>query len=77
MGGILLENKLLKIFKEILLINEDISIDISRDELQAWDSIAHIQLLSEIENKLNISVPIEDVDKIKKLSDFLKYAINS
>lgn len=72
-----MEEKLLKILKEILLITEEISIDISRDELQSWDSITHIQLLSEVENKLNISVPIEDVDKIKKLSDFLKYTIKS
>lgn len=73
MRFVLLEKEILITFKEVLQITDDISIDIDRDEFPAWDSIAHIQLISEFENKYDINVPIEDVDKIKKLSDFLSY----
>ena len=73
MRFVLLEKEILISFKEILQITDDVSIDIERDAFPVWDSIAHIQLIAEFENKFNINVPIEDVDKIKKLSDFLRY----
>jgi acyl carrier protein len=42
-------------------------------DLQAWDSLAHINVVSEIEAEFLVSIPIEQVAEIRHISDFLGY----
>jgi acyl carrier protein len=42
-------------------------------DLQAWDSLAQINIVSEIETEFGVSIPIEEVTEIRHISDFLRY----
>lgn len=53
-------DKLSGVFKEILGIKE-FELSITMDEVQEWDSLKHIQLLSSIEETFKIEIPFEDV----------------
>ncbi|MCI8779899.1 MAG: acyl carrier protein [Lachnospiraceae bacterium] len=67
-----MEEKLLNIAKEILEI-EDITLDTEKAGCTEWDSAAHLVLLSEIEEEFGAEIPIEAVDSIKCLRDFLNF----
>ncbi len=61
--------KLLEIAKEILEI-ENITLETDRAGCEAWDSAAHLVLLSEIEEQFGVEIPIEEVGYIKCLKIF-------
>ncbi len=45
-----------------------------RKEIAEWDSLAHLQLVAEVEERFKVEIPFEEVQNIKSLADFLKYA---
>ena len=46
-------------------------------DLQAWDSLAQINIVSEIEAEFGVSIPIEQVGEIQHIRDFLPYLENT
>ena len=42
-------------------------------DLQAWDSLAQINVVSEIEAEFSVSIPVEQVAEIRHIRDFLGY----
>jgi acyl carrier protein len=42
-------------------------------DLPAWDSLAQINVVSEIETEFGVSIPIEQVAEIRHIRDFLGY----
>jgi acyl carrier protein len=42
-------------------------------DLEAWDSLAQINVISEIEAEFGVSIPIEEVGEIRHIRDFLRY----
>jgi acyl carrier protein len=42
-------------------------------DVQAWDSLAQINVVSEIEAEFGVSIPIEQVAEIRHIRDFLPY----
>lgn len=46
-------------------------------DLQAWDSLAQINIVSEIEAEFGVSIPIEQVGEIRHIRDFLRYLENT
>jgi len=69
-----MENKIIEIAAIIFKVDKtEISINTTREEVGTWTSFAHIALIGRLEESLGLIVPIEEVPKIKKLSDFLNY----
>ena len=50
-----------------------LTLDMGPDDLQAWDSLAQINVVSEIEAEFGVSIPIEQVAEIRHIRDFLGY----
>lgn len=67
-----MEEKLLGIAKDIFGA-DNIMLDTEKDECEQWDSASNLILLSELEDEMDIEIPIEEVDKIQCLRDFLKF----
>ncbi|SHJ67027.1 acyl carrier protein [Paramaledivibacter caminithermalis] len=67
-------DKLLEIFSDILEIDihED-DLELTKEEIEEWDSLAQIQIIAEIEEQFGVSIPFEEIETINKLGDFLKY----
>jgi acyl carrier protein len=42
-------------------------------DVEAWDSLAHINVVSEIEAEFLVSIPVEQVAEIRQIRDFLGY----
>ena len=52
--------------------SEEISDSISRDDLEEWDSMTHLALVSELEQVFNIILSDDDVTEIKTIGDIKK-----
>jgi len=65
-----METKLKEAFSEALGISKDsISDDLKYNEIQEWDSVAHMALIGEIEDSFDIML---DTDDIIDMSSFAK-----
>jgi len=42
-------------------------------DVEAWDSLGHINVVSEIESEFGVSIPIEKIADIQSIRDFLPY----
>lgn len=67
-------DKLLQVFADVLdiEINEN-HLQLTKNEIEEWDSLAQIQIVAEIEEEFGVTIPFEDIETINKLGDFLKY----
>jgi acyl carrier protein len=65
---------LIEIVKDILQLDE-CYMAMERLDIETWDSLAHVMLISEIETRFQTLIPFEDINKIEKVEDFLKYIV--
>ena len=66
------------IFKKALNNKSKITLGSKFEKVKGWDSLGHMKVISEIEDKLKISFEIDEiigVDTIKKLIDLSKTKI--
>lgn len=52
---------------------DDLTLDTPREEVEGWDSLTHVMLISAVAENLGIKVPIEALEAINCLKDILKY----
>jgi len=65
-----MDSKLVEIISMALLIeNEQINDDLSRETYEPWDSMAHLLLVSEIENAFNVYFEDEEITSMKTIKD--------
>ncbi len=65
-----MEEKLRRILSEMLLIDESqIDDDLSRKQLDSWDSLTHLMLITEIESAFGIFLSDEDIIQINTVGD--------
>ena len=43
---------------------------------ERWDSIMHLRLVMEIEEKYDVEIPIDEIPNIKTITDFYSYICN-
>jgi acyl carrier protein len=53
--------------------SSELSENTARDEFVKWDSLMHLRLVMEIEEKYGVEIPIDEVPNIVTLSDFYQY----
>jgi len=67
-------DRILKIISKTLAQSISINeIDAPIESFENWDSLAHLIIISEIEKELEVNIPIENYNDIKKISDFSRY----
>ena len=70
-----MEEKIIEIAASIFEMDPtNLSIESNRDEIDKWDSLAHVMLIAEIEEQFGVSIPFEETGNIHQLKDFLRYA---
>ncbi|WP_313131395.1 acyl carrier protein [Anaerocolumna sp.] len=52
---------------DVKAVNEELSIE----NTEKWDSLAHLMIIGEIEEKLKINVPLEKVVELSTVQDLL------
>ena len=68
-GGI--EPKLKKVFLKVFPSIRNVDFKKNRDSFENWDSLNHLQLVSEIEAVFGINLEMEEIAGIEKLADFV------
>ncbi len=67
------DNKLLDILTRVFRIERDeIKDDLKRKDFEPWDSMAHLMLVSEVENEFEIFFEDEEVVDIWTVADLKK-----
>lgn len=67
---------LISFIASVLELNYDeINENSQYGQLKNWDSLMHIRIIAELEEKYNINIPIDEVPNIKKIKDFFKYFV--
>lgn len=64
-----IDEKILKIFKDVLNINK-ITFESSMQNTSEWDSLKHIQLIIEIEEKFNITIDFSETLELTNVNAF-------
>jgi acyl carrier protein len=49
----------------------DISTSTTAEDVEGWDSIAHIRLLIRIERTYNVNFPVDEVEKAQNVGELL------
>lgn len=65
------EKKLKKIFSKIFPNLVDVDLKKDRNSFENWDSLNHLQLVSEIETSFGINLEISEIAGIEKGADFI------
>jgi len=66
-----IEFKLKKIFLKIFPNFNDVNLHKNRDSFENWDSLNHLQLVSEIETIFKIGLEMDEIANIEKGADFV------
>jgi len=67
------KDRLKEIFAKVFLLDEDeVNDKLSRKDVEEWDSMGHLMLISEIESAFGVFISDEDITKIKTLADIKK-----
>jgi acyl carrier protein len=65
-----LETRLRQILSDILDIDpEKISDDFSRDDESGWDSMAHLRLVTAVEQAFGIKLTMKEIEEIRSYGD--------
>jgi len=64
--------KLQSVFEKVLEANDiTITREMTAQDIEAWDSLRHIQLLSEVEKAFGIKFKLREVLKMKNVGDLI------
>lgn len=67
--------KIIELIEEILKVpHGTITIDTRAEDIEAWDSLAHVMIIGELEDKLGISIPLDEAIEITGVKELLEKA---
>lgn len=65
-----LDERLANIVSEVFEVPvEELSIDTNRDDIDAWDSLGHLNLIMSVEKAFKVKFKTEEVETIESLRD--------
>lgn len=68
-----IENKLKDVFQNVFEDSKiEIKNDLSAKDVDNWDSLTHMILISEIEEKFNIKFSLKDLNKLDNVGNLIK-----
>ncbi len=69
-------NKLSVIFKEAFGKDTEISLATRKEDIATWDSINFLNLIIEIESEFDLSLEVEEIEKINSVSNIISIIEN-
>jgi len=71
-----MEDKIIALIEAVLQVSAGtITKDTRMEDVEEWDSLAHVMLIGELEAKLNISIPLTEAVDITSVQEILKWAL--
>lgn len=70
-----MKEKIISIIEETLMLPEgSITESSTMEEVEAWDSLAHVMIIGELDNRLGIVIPLDEAIEITGVADILSKA---
>lgn len=70
-----MKDKILMLVAEVLHVEPAMVTENSKaDDFDEWDSLAHVMLIGELEEKLGISIPLDEAVEITTVKEILEKA---
>ncbi len=70
-----MKEKIIALMEEVLNVEAGtITEDTMMSDVEEWDSLAHVMLIGELEEKLGITIPLEDAVELKGVRELLEKA---
>ncbi len=68
-----MKEKVIALIEEILKVPAGtITEETMIEDVEQWDSLAHVMIIGELEEKLGISIPLEDAVEITSMKELLE-----
>lgn len=70
-----MKEKVIALIEEILKVAPGtITEEIKIEDVEQWDSLAHVMIIGELESKLGISIPLDEAIEIATMKELLEKA---
>lgn len=70
-----MKEKIIELIASILQVPEGTITENTRmEEVEQWDSLAHVMIIGELEDKLGISIPLEEAVELAGVGEILEKA---
>lgn len=70
--GVKMKEKIIALITEILQVPEGaVTENTLMEDLEAWDSVAQVMIIGELESRLGISVPLDEAMEMTGVADIL------
>ena len=71
----LMKEKIIKLIEEILKVPAGtITEDTMIEDVEQWDSLAHVMIIGQLEEELGVSIPLEEAIELKGMRELLEKA---
>lgn len=68
-----MKEKVIALIEEILNVpSGTITEDTRSEEIEEWDSLAHVAIMGELEERLGISIPLDEAVEISSVREILE-----
>lgn len=65
-----LERVVLRVVEDVL--GRKVSLDDEISSIEGWDSLKHLQIILEVEDRTGRKIPMEEIGRIERVRDILK-----
>ncbi len=70
-----MKEKIIALIEEVLKVPAGtITEDTRIEDVEEWDSLAHVMIIGELEEKLGVSIPLEEAIEISDMKELLEKA---
>lgn len=70
-----MQKDIIALIEEILQVPAGtVTPDTRIEDVEEWDSLAHVMIMGELESRLNISIPLEDAIEMTSVRELLEKA---
>ncbi len=67
-----MKEQIIELIESILQVSAGtVTENTKMDDLEQWDSLAHVMIIGELEEKLGISIPLEEAIEIRTVQEIL------
>lgn len=71
-----MKEKIIALIEEVLKVPAGtITEDTRIEDVEEWDSLAHVMIIGELEEKLGVSIPLEEAIEISDMKELLEKAL--
>ena len=70
-----MKEKIIKLIEEVLMVPAGTITEATKiSDVEAWDSLAHVMIIGELEAKLGIVIPLDEAIQLSSVKDIINRA---